>query len=58
MIGVGSKLDKESALARILIVDFSGHQLHDTFCLPKISVMVTVPIYAEYTLSGCKLLEH
>ena len=39
IIGVGSKLDKESALAPISIVDVIGHQLHDTFWLPKKSVM-------------------
>lgn len=30
---------QESALARISIVDFNGHRLHDTFGLPKKSVM-------------------
>lgn len=35
MVGVGPNPDKESALARISIVDYNGHQLYDSFVLPK-----------------------
>lgn len=38
MVGVGPNPDKESALARISIVDYNGHQLYDSFVLPKESV--------------------
>lgn len=33
MVGVGP--DRQSALARISIVDYNGHQLYDSFVLPK-----------------------
>lgn len=39
MIGVGSKPDRESALAWISIVDYDRHWLHDTSGLPKNLVM-------------------
>lgn len=35
MVGVGPNPDRESALARISIVDYNGHQLYDSFVLPK-----------------------
>lgn len=35
MIGVGPNPDRESALARVSIVDYNGHQLYDSFVLPK-----------------------
>ena len=35
MVGVGPTPDKESALARISIVNYHGHQLYDSFVLPK-----------------------
>lgn len=35
MVGVGPNPEKESALARISIVDYNGHQLYDSFVLPK-----------------------
>lgn len=38
MVGVGPKPDEDSALARISIVDYHGHQLYDSFVLPKESV--------------------
>lgn len=38
MVGVGPNPDKESALARISIVDYNGHQLYDSFVLPKEAV--------------------
>lgn len=38
MVGVGPNPDKESALARISIVDYNGNQLYDSFVLPKEAV--------------------
>lgn len=38
MVGVGPTPDEDSALARISIVDYHGHQLYDSFVLPKESV--------------------
>ena len=38
MVGVGPNPDRESALARISIVDYNGRQLYDSFVLPKESV--------------------
>lgn len=38
MVGVGPTPDKDSALARISIVNYHGHQLYDSFVLPKESV--------------------
>ena len=38
MVGVGPTPDKESALARISIVNYHGHQLYDSFVLPKEAV--------------------
>lgn len=35
MVGVGPNPDRESALARISIVDYNGHQLYDSYVLPK-----------------------
>lgn len=35
MVGVGPNPDRESALARISIVDYNGRQLYDSFVLPK-----------------------
>lgn len=35
MVGVGPNPDRESALARVSIVDYNGHQLYDSFVLPK-----------------------
>lgn len=35
MVGVGPTPDKDSALARISIVNYHGHQLYDSFVLPK-----------------------
>lgn len=38
MVGVGPKPEEESALARVSIVNFHGHQLYDSFVLPKETV--------------------
>ena len=38
MVGVGPNPDDESALARVSIVNFHGHQLYDSFVLPKEAV--------------------
>lgn len=38
MVGVGPNPDRESALARISIVNYNGDQLYDSFVLPKESV--------------------
>lgn len=38
MVGVGPDPDTDSALARISIVDYHGHQLYDSFVLPKEAV--------------------
>lgn len=35
MVGVGPSPNEDSALARISIVDYHGHQLYDSFVLPK-----------------------
>lgn len=35
MVGVGPTPDNESALARISLVNYHGHQLYDSFVLPK-----------------------
>lgn len=35
MVGVGPTPDKDSALARISLVNYHGHQLYDSFVLPK-----------------------
>ena len=35
MVGVGPKPDNESALARVSIVNYYGHQLYDSFVSPK-----------------------
>ena len=35
MVGVGPDPDNDSALARVSIVNFHGHQLYDSFVLPK-----------------------
>lgn len=35
MVGVGPDPEKESALARVSIVNYHGHQLYDSFVLPK-----------------------
>ena len=35
MVGVGPKPEKDSALARISVVDYHGNQLYDSFVLPK-----------------------
>lgn len=35
MVGVGPTPDVDSALARVSIVDYHGHQLYDSFVLPK-----------------------
>lgn len=35
MVGVGPTPEKDSALARISIVNYHGHQLYDSFVLPK-----------------------
>lgn len=35
MVGVGPTPDDDSALARISIVNYHGHQLYDSFVLPK-----------------------
>lgn len=35
MVGVGPTPTEDSALARISIVDYHGHQLYDSFVLPK-----------------------
>ena len=35
MVGVGPTPDTESALARVSIVNYHGHQLYDSFVLPK-----------------------
>lgn len=38
MVGVGPNPDRESALARISIVNYNGDQLYDSFVLPKEAV--------------------
>ena len=38
MVGVGPNPDAESALARISLVNFHGHQLYDSFVQPKEAV--------------------
>ena len=38
MVGVGPTPDNESALARVSIVNYHGHQLYDSFVLPKEAV--------------------
>lgn len=38
MVGVGPTPDSESALARVSIVNYHGHQLYDSFVLPKEAV--------------------
>ena len=35
MVGVGPTPDNDSALARVSIVNYHGHQLYDSFVLPK-----------------------
>ena len=35
MVGVGPDPDNDSALARVSIVNYHGHQLYDSFVLPK-----------------------
>lgn len=35
MVGVGPNPEKESALARVSIVNYHGHQIYDSFVLPK-----------------------
>ncbi len=35
MVGVGPDPEKESALARVSIVNYHGHQIYDSFVLPK-----------------------
>ena len=35
MVGVGPTPDSDSALARVSIVNYHGHQLYDSFVLPK-----------------------
>lgn len=35
MVGVGPNPEKESALARVSIVNYHGHQVYDSFVLPK-----------------------
>lgn len=35
MVGVGPTPDSDSALARISLVDYHGHQIYDSFVLPK-----------------------
>lgn len=35
MVGVGPTPDRDSALARVSIVNYHGHQLYDSFVLPK-----------------------
>lgn len=35
MVGVGPTPDRESALARVSIVNYHGHQLYDSFVVPK-----------------------
>lgn len=35
MVGVGPTPDNDSALARISVVNYHGHQLYDSFVLPK-----------------------
>lgn len=35
MVGVGPDSDNDSALARVSIVNYHGHQLYDSFVLPK-----------------------
>lgn len=35
MVGVGPTPDHESALARVSLVNYHGHQLYDSFVLPK-----------------------
>ena len=55
MVGVGPNPDKESALARVSIVNYHGHQLYDSFVFPK----ETVTDYRSH-VSGItpKLLQH
>ncbi|KAL9104065.1 MAG: hypothetical protein Q9163_000962 [Psora crenata] len=38
MVGVGPDPDRESALARVSIVNYHGHQLYDSFVQPKEAV--------------------
>lgn len=38
MVGVGPTPDTDSALARVSIVNYHGHQLYDSFVLPKEAV--------------------
>ncbi|KAF2083274.1 exonuclease [Saccharata proteae CBS 121410] len=38
MVGVGPTPDQDSQLARVSIVNFHGHQLYDSYVLPKLPV--------------------
>ena len=38
MVGVGPYPDRESALARVSIVDYNGDQIYDSYVLPQETV--------------------
>lgn len=60
MVGVGPTPDKESALARISIVNYHGHQLYDSFVLPKEPVTdyrTFVSGITPYNLRSARTLE-